>query len=113
LGGAVHFRVMEPLPEVATTFVGLPGAAAVVTGADGTASLEFTVPDSVTSWNVWVHAVTADMKGGSLHAEARTVKEIIAELREGKFANIAERSGREQDKEDCGGLETLRREGYM
>jgi len=46
-------------------------------------------------------------------SEARTVKEIIAELREGKFANIAERSGREQDKEDCGGLETLRREGYM
>ncbi len=46
-------------------------------------------------------------------SEARTVKEIIAELREGKFANIAERSGRDQDKEDGGGLETLRREGYM
>lgn len=46
-------------------------------------------------------------------SDARTVKEIIAELREGKFANIAERSGREQDKEDGGGLETLRREGYM
>ncbi len=46
-------------------------------------------------------------------SEARTVKEIISELREGRFANIAERSGREQDKEDGGGLETLRREGYM
>jgi len=46
-------------------------------------------------------------------SQARTIKEIIAELREGKFANIAERSGREQDKEDGGGLETLRREGYM
>jgi sulfate adenylyltransferase subunit 2 len=46
-------------------------------------------------------------------SEARTVEEIIAELREGKFSNIAERSGREQDKEDGGGLETLRREGYM
>ncbi len=46
-------------------------------------------------------------------SDARTVREIIAELREGKFANIAERSGREQDKEDGGGLETLRREGYM
>ena len=44
---------------------------------------------------------------------ARTVKEIIAELRSGKFANIAERSGRDQDKEDGGGLETLRRDGYM
>ncbi|MBI5555546.1 MAG: sulfate adenylyltransferase subunit 2 [Elusimicrobia bacterium] len=44
---------------------------------------------------------------------ANTVKEIIAELRRGKFANIAERSGRDQDKEDGGGLETLRRDGYM
>ena len=44
---------------------------------------------------------------------ARTVQEIIDELRHGKFANIAERSGREQDKEDGQGLETLRRDGYM
>jgi sulfate adenylyltransferase subunit 2 len=46
-------------------------------------------------------------------SEAKTVKQVIAELREGRFANIAERSVREQDKEDGGGLETLRREGYM
>lgn len=46
-------------------------------------------------------------------SEARNVEEIIQELKTGKFANIAERSGREQDKEDGGGLETLRREGYM
>ncbi len=39
--------------------------------------------------------------------------EIIAELRTGKFAHIAERAGRAQDKEDGGGLETLRRDGYM
>ncbi len=44
---------------------------------------------------------------------ARTVGDIIEELRTGKFANIAERSGRDQDKEDGQGLETLRREGYM
>jgi len=44
---------------------------------------------------------------------ASNVAEIITELRAGKFANIAERSGRDQDKEDGGGLETLRREGYM
>lgn len=44
---------------------------------------------------------------------AKNVAEIITELKTGKFANIAERSGREQDKEDCGGLETLRRDGYM
>ena len=47
-----------------------------------------------------------------VESEARTTREIIEELRSGKFANIAERSGREQDKED-GGLERLRRDGYM
>jgi sulfate adenylyltransferase subunit 2 len=46
-------------------------------------------------------------------SSAKNVKEIIAELRSGKFANIAERAGRAQDKDDGGGLETLRREGYM
>ena len=44
---------------------------------------------------------------------ATNVNEIIAELKTGKFANVAERSGRAQDKEDGGGLEGLRREGYM
>lgn len=48
-----------------------------------------------------------------VESTARNVAEIIAELRTGKFADIAERSGREQDKEDGGGLETLRRGGYM
>jgi sulfate adenylyltransferase subunit 2 len=48
-----------------------------------------------------------------VESDARTVKQIIEELRTGKFSNIAERSGRAQDKEDGGGLETLRREGYM
>lgn len=44
---------------------------------------------------------------------AKNVDEIVEELRSGKFANIAERSGRAQDAEDGGGLETLRRGGYM
>ncbi len=44
---------------------------------------------------------------------AKNVRDIIEELQTGKFANIAERSGREQDKEDGQGLETLRRDGYM
>lgn len=48
-----------------------------------------------------------------VESNAKNVKEIIEELKTGKFANIAERSGREQDKEDGGGLEDLRRDGYM
>lgn len=46
-------------------------------------------------------------------SNAKNVSEIVAELKTGIYANVAERSGREQDKEDGGGLETLRREGYM
>ncbi|OQY29769.1 MAG: sulfate adenylyltransferase [Candidatus Cloacimonetes bacterium 4572_55] len=48
-----------------------------------------------------------------IQSESRTVREIIEELSSGRLSNIAERSGREQDKEDGGGLETLRRDGYM
>ncbi len=48
-----------------------------------------------------------------VESTAKNLKEIIAELKTGKFAHIAERAGRAQDKEDGGGLETLRREGYM
>ena len=44
---------------------------------------------------------------------SKDIDEIIEELRSGKFAKIAERSGREQDKEDGGGLEELRKDGYM
>ena len=48
-----------------------------------------------------------------VESTAKNLDEIIGELKTGKFANIAERSGREQDKEDGGGLEELRKDGYM
>ena len=48
-----------------------------------------------------------------VESEARTPAEIITELRTGRLANIAERAGRAQDKDDGGGLERLRRDGYM
>ncbi len=44
---------------------------------------------------------------------AKNAAEVVAELSAGSLAGVAERSGREQDKEDGGGLETLRRKGYM
>jgi sulfate adenylyltransferase subunit 2 len=49
----------------------------------------------------------------AVESSARNVADIVSELEAGKFKNIAERSGRSQDKEDGGGLETLRRRGYM
>ncbi|MBK6913342.1 MAG: sulfate adenylyltransferase subunit 2 [Ignavibacteriales bacterium] len=48
-----------------------------------------------------------------IESASRNVDEIIEELKSGKLKNIAERSGRAQDKDDGGGLETLRRDGYM
>lgn len=48
-----------------------------------------------------------------VQSTAQNVREVIEELKTGKFANIAERSGRAQDKEGGGGLEELRRNGYM
>jgi len=44
---------------------------------------------------------------------ARSPHDIVLELKSGQFANVAERAGRAQDTEDGGGLETLRRGGYM
>lgn len=48
-----------------------------------------------------------------IDSTARNVDEIIEELKTGKLSNIAERSGRAQDKEDGGSLEALRKDGYM
>jgi uncharacterized protein YfaS (alpha-2-macroglobulin family) len=66
----------------------------LLTGPDGSASIEFTVPDSVTSWNVFVHAVTRDWKAGAIQKEARSVKELMVRpyvprfLREGDRADL-------------------------
>ncbi len=60
----------------------------------GSVAFEFTVPDSVTEWNVWVHAVTNDLRGGSLQRQSRSVKELMVRpylprfLREGDRAEL-------------------------
>lgn len=48
-----------------------------------------------------------------IDSEAANVTDIIEELKSGRLKNVAERSGRAQDKDDGGSLETLRKEGYM
>ena len=61
---------------------------------DGAAIIEFEVPDSVTEWNVWLHAVTGDLRGGSAHRTTQSVKELMVRpylprfLREGDEAAI-------------------------
>jgi sulfate adenylyltransferase subunit 2 len=48
-----------------------------------------------------------------VESSAKSPREIVIELRTGRFRDVAERSGRAQDKDDRGTLEQLRREGYM
>ena len=66
----------------------------LLTDADGSAVIEFKVPDSVTSWNVWVHAVTRDLKAGSVRKETQSVKDLMVRpylprfLREGDAAQL-------------------------
>jgi uncharacterized protein YfaS (alpha-2-macroglobulin family) len=64
----------------------------LITDADGSVAFEFTVPDAVTEWNVWVHALTRDLRAGSLAERTKTVKELLVRpylprfLREGDEA---------------------------
>ncbi len=66
----------------------------LLTDAEGAAVIEFQVPDSVTSWNVWVHALTGDLKAGSVHRETQSVKDLMVRpyvprfLREGDAAQL-------------------------
>ena len=46
-------------------------------GPDGTVSITFEVPDSVTAWNVWVHAISKDLSYGRVRKEVRTVKDLM------------------------------------
>jgi sulfate adenylyltransferase subunit 2 len=48
-----------------------------------------------------------------IESTAGSVDAILIELVSGRLARVAERAGRAQDAEDEGGLETLRRDGYM
>ncbi len=66
----------------------------LLTDKEGSAIVEFTVPDSVTAWNVWVHAVTRDLRAGSVHKETRSVKDLMVRpyvprfFREGDRADL-------------------------
>jgi uncharacterized protein YfaS (alpha-2-macroglobulin family) len=60
----------------------------------GRAKISFQVPDSVTSWNVYVHAITKDLKYGLVKKEVKTVKDLMVRpylprfLREGDEATL-------------------------
>jgi uncharacterized protein YfaS (alpha-2-macroglobulin family) len=68
--------------------------AQLLTDSQGSATIEFKVPDSVTAWNVWIHAVTRDLLSASLHEETRSFKDLMVRpylprfLREGDQAQL-------------------------
>lgn len=49
----------------------------LITDKDGSVGFEFQVPDSVTSWRVFAHAITKDVRGGSVSKETKSVKELM------------------------------------
>ena len=61
---------------------------------NGSVAFEFEVPESLTEWNVWVSAITKDLRGGDLSEYAKTSKELIVRpylprfLRSGDKAKI-------------------------
>ncbi|MBF5041263.1 hypothetical protein FGE12_02615 [Aggregicoccus sp. 17bor-14] len=82
-----------PAPELRSNFAETAfWVPQLLTDKDGSATLEFTVPDSVTAWSVWVHALTRDFQGGSVNRKAQSVKELMVRpylprfLREGDQA---------------------------
>jgi uncharacterized protein YfaS (alpha-2-macroglobulin family) len=66
----------------------------LLTGPDGTATIEFTVPDSVTAWDVFVQAVTRDLRAGTVRKEVRSARDLLVRpylprfLREGDQARL-------------------------
>lgn len=66
----------------------------LVLGEGGEVSFEFTVPEAVTEWSVWVHALTRDLRAGSVEKRTRTAKELLVRpylprfLREGDRAEL-------------------------
>jgi len=66
----------------------------LLTDDKGQVRIEFTAPESVTAWNFWAHAMTQDMRGGSVMKTTQTFKEIMVRpylprfLRQGDRAEI-------------------------
>lgn len=66
----------------------------LITGQDGSVTFEFKVPDSITSWKVWAHAVTKDLQSGAVSREVNSIKDLMVRpylprfLREGDRAEI-------------------------
>jgi len=83
----------------------------LVSDKKGEVSLEFKVPDSVTSWKFWAQALTRDLKGGGLSRQTESVKDLMVRpqlprfLREGDEALLKVVLNNASDKAMAGELE--------
>ncbi|MDR0966972.1 MAG: hypothetical protein LBM75_10845 [Myxococcales bacterium] len=70
-------------------------APALLLNQDGSATLEFTVPDALTSWRVWAVALTRQLHAGIASRTFQSVRELMVRprlprfLREGDRADLA------------------------
>ncbi|MBK6846181.1 MAG: hypothetical protein IPG96_01070 [Proteobacteria bacterium] len=64
----------------------------LLTDAQGQATIAFTVPDSVTSWQVWVHALTRELSGGSLNRTTQSIKDLMVRPYLPRFLREADRA---------------------
>ncbi len=61
---------------------------------DGNVDISFEIPDSVTSWTLWLQTLTKDLKAGSASKQMQTIKDLMVRpylprfLREGDSAQI-------------------------
>lgn len=78
----------EP-PERAEVRKDFPDAifwiADLVTGADGTATVRLTYPDSLTTWRMTARAITPDTRAGATIARATTTKDVIVRVATPRF----------------------------
>lgn len=80
----------------------------LVSGKNGSVSFEFTVPDSVTSWQLWAHALSKDLQSGSVLKSTRSIKELMVRpylprfFREGDEATVRMVINNSSDRELAG-----------
>ncbi len=66
----------------------------LLTEADGGVTIAFEAPDSVTSWALWLHAITRDVRSAAALHQVRTVKDLVVRpylprfFREGDHASV-------------------------
>lgn len=58
----------------------------------GQVSVEFQVPDSVTSWRVWAHALSSSVQSGKAQADVQTVKDLMVRPYMPRFVREGDRA---------------------